>query len=609
MCGIFGYIGPRNAARTCVAGLKKLEYRGYDSAGVAGVTGLHELEAVKEVGRIANLESAVDQALPQWSAAIAHTRWATHGQVSKENAHPHFDHTRSIAIVHNGIIENHQPLRDQLSSRDVQWATQTDTEVVAELIASLYEGDMLVAVARTVSQLEGSYALAIVHRDFPDWIFLAAKDCPLAIGIGHGEVFIASDARAFGEHTQEVLFLEGGEIAAVRAQAVALYDFQLHPKSRAPHLVKALQESMSKAGYSHYMLKEIHEQPQVIRDAFAGRLVGSHHPVHLPALDQALHRLPQLRQLSMIACGTSYHAGCLGALWAEEILRLPSHAEIASEYRYRAPVVPEGTLTCAISQSGETADTLAALREAASSGSPVYGLCNVEGSTLHREATATALLGAGMEVSVASTKAFTSQLGVLALSILKLAEDRGMEESALTQMKSDLARIPEQLEQVLRQAPAIRQIAQQWASCNRFFFIGRRHLVPVALEAALKLKEIAYVDASGYAAGELKHGPIALIDSQSPTIAFCTNQQTSAKMLSNLSEIQARGGPICAVTFEDDVEWEAVAQHRIVLPACPDWLAPFTASVVCQLFAYYVALERGCEIDQPRNLAKSVTVE
>jgi glucosamine--fructose-6-phosphate aminotransferase (isomerizing) len=609
MCGIFGYIGPRDAAQTCVEGLKKLEYRGYDSAGVAGVTGYHKLEALKEVGRIANLESAVGLVRPQWSAAIAHTRWATHGQVSKENAHPHVDHTRSIAIVHNGIIENHQPLRERLSEQGVRWATQTDTEVVAELLASCYEGDMLVAVARTVSQLEGSYALAIVHRDFPDWIFLAAKDCPLAIGVGQGEIFIASDARAFGEHTQEVLFLEGGELAAVRASSVALYDFQLHPKSRSPHLVRALQESMSKAGYSHYMLKEIHEQPQVILDAMEGRLVSPNHPVHLPALDQALHGIEELKQLSFIACGTSFHAGCLGALWVEEFLRIPARAEIASEYRYRAPVVQEGTLTCAISQSGETADTLAALREAAAAGSPTFGLCNVEGSTLHREASATALLGAGMEVSVASTKAFTSQLGVLALSVIKLAECRGISGPMMAEMKRDLAMIPQQVEEVLRQAPAIREVARGWASFDRFFFIGRRHLVPVALEAALKLKEIAYVDASGYAAGELKHGPIALIDAQSPTVAFCTNRQTASKMLSNLSEIQARGGPICVVSFADDTEWDAVAQHRIVLPSCPDWLAPFTASVVCQLFAYYVALERGCEIDQPRNLAKSVTVE
>jgi glucosamine--fructose-6-phosphate aminotransferase (isomerizing) len=609
MCGIFGYVGPRDAARTCVEGLRQLEYRGYDSAGVAGVNSAQQIEAVKEVGRIQVLEQAIQQSQPLWSATIAHTRWATHGQVTRENAHPHMSRNKTLALVHNGIIENHQELRDELERCGTRFLTQTDTEVVAELIAHHDEGDILVAVARAAKKLAGSFALAIVHHQHPDWIILAAKDCPLAIGFGEQEVFIASDARAFGQYTQQVLYLEEGEIAAVGPSGISLYDFELLPKLRAPRLVKALTESMSKAGYPHYMLKEIHEQPQVIRDALDGRLVRAHQPIHLPALDQALAKTAALERITLLACGTSFHAGLVGGLWFEQIARVPASVEVASEYRYRDPLVLPHTLTVGISQSGETADTLAGIREAQSRGSPVLGICNVEGSTLHREADATALLGAGLEVSVASTKAFTSQMALLALTVLQLAEQRGTLAGQAPLWKQQLLALPAQIEQILQSAPRIQQIAQSWAHHQRFFFVGRRHLVPVALEGALKLKEIAYVDASGYAAGELKHGPIALIDRSSPTIALCANRQTASKMLSNLSEIRARGGPVFAIAFDDEHEWHTVADHVMTLPSCEDWLAPFTSAVVCQLFAYFVAAARGCEIDQPRNLAKSVTVE
>ncbi|MFZ4099450.1 MAG: glutamine--fructose-6-phosphate transaminase (isomerizing) [Chlamydiia bacterium] len=608
MCGIFGYIGARNAAKTCVAGLKRLEYRGYDSAGIAGVTGGHQIESVKEVGRIVALEAALGSEPREWSATIAHTRWATHGQVSRENAHPHFDHNHTLAIVHNGIIENHQELREQLSRTQIQCSTGTDTEVIAEWLAANYHGDPLVAVATTVRQLQGAFALAIIHRDHPDWIYVVAHDCPLAIGQGEGECFIASDARAFGEHTQSVHFLKHDEIAAVGPNGVTIYDLDLRRRHRAPQLVAALQETISRGGYAHYMLKEMHEQPQTLRDALFGRLDHPQGPILLPELEgvPSVASLPS--RLLFLGCGTAYHAGLLGSTWCEELLRIPAQAEIGSEYRYRNPLVDASMLGIAISQSGETADTLAAVKHAQELGSSIVGLCNVEASTLCRTAEPTLLLRAGPEVGVASTKAFTSQLAVALLLLFYLGQQKGASAEQIA-LQTELLHMPAHLQQILYRADEIMAVGQSLAKYSRFFFIGRQTMVPVALEGALKVKEIAYVEAQGYPAGELKHGPIALIDAQTPTIALCCHGATYGKLLSNLSEIKARGGPIVAIAFEGDPHLEELVDQVIYLPRVSDLLAPFPVTVVCQLLAYSIALARGCEIDHPRNLAKSVTVE
>jgi len=602
MCGIFGYVGHRNVADTCLEGLKRLEYRGYDSAGIAG-NSVAGIETVKVVGKVAQLEHALQQKQQRWTAAISHTRWATHGVVSVVNAHPHSDHRYRIALVHNGIIENHSQLRAMLAEHGVYPKGTTDSAVLAELIGLYDDGDMLHTLSRVIPMLEGAYAFAVVCFDQPHCIYGVAHQAPLALGEGIGECFLASDAHSFGEHTQQVLFLQNREIGVIRPEGIELYDATLMPLSRAPHLLRSLQESISKGGMPHYFLKEVHEQPHALRECLSGR--AAEHSACM------IGRGGAADSFLVLGCGSSYHAGCLAAIWAEQLLRVPARAEVASEFRYRNPVVSSDALVVAISQSGETADTLAAARLVQQRGGRVLGLCNVEESALHREADSASLLQAGVEISVASSKAHVCQLAWLMSWILHLAEQHGVATAdELVLQKQALARLPDDVNQCLDLLAQIRELADDYARCRRFFFLGRRYGVPAAMEAALKLKELAYVEAVGYPAGELKHGSIALIDADTPTIALCSNDETLPKMLSNISEVRARGGPVIAIVDREIEAKVAVeADITIAIPHTTSMLEPVLHIVVCQMFAYFSALARGCEIDQPRNLAKSVTVE
>lgn len=603
MCGIFGYVGYRNIAETCLAGLKRLEYRGYDSAGIAG-SGCEGIDTIKVVGNVEQLEHALRHQQKHWSAAISHTRWATHGLVNTINAHPHVDHKQRIALVHNGIIENHAQLRALLAEHRIVAQGTTDSAVLAELIGLYDDGDILCTLSRVIPMLEGAYAFALLHLDQPECIYGVAHQAPLALGEGLGECFIASDAHAFGAHTQQVLFLQNREIGVIRPQGVELYDAALRPLSRAPHLLRSLQESISKGGMPHYFLKEVHEQPHALRECLHDRK----NEYEAQLVDD---RIRSADSLLVLGCGSSYHAGCLAAIWAEQLLRVPARAEIASEFRYRNPVIKSDALVVAISQSGETADTLAAARLVQQLDGRVIGLCNVEASSLYREADSASLLRAGVEVSVASSKAHVCQLAWLFSWILHLAEARSAApQQELLQQRQALDRLATDVNTCLDLVPQIRALANQYARCSRFFFLGRRYGVPAAMEAALKLKELAYVEAVGYPAGELKHGSIALIDANTPTIALCSNDDTLPKMLSNISEVRARGGPVIAVVDQELVERVAAeADVTIAIPHTSSMLEPVLHVVVAQIFAYFSALARGCEIDQPRNLAKSVTVE
>lgn len=586
MCGIFGYIGPKDPLQECMLALEQLEYRGYDSTGIAGIAG-GKIHFCKEMGKLANLKQKIR--LAPLEVAIGHTRWATHGKVSTPNAHPHLDEQASMAIVHNGIIENYASLREGLQQSGIRFRSETDTEVVAQLISQNYQGDLVEAVQKTIPLLKGQFAIALIHKNHPDHIVAFARDCPLSIGYNdkQTESIVSSDPNAFLGATLNVLFLKNDEVAKVQKGKIEIFDRNRKPVSKKSERLVGHSTPPSKEGYEHFMLKEIFEQPSTIQKAFWDQIQFESIP---PEIKKA-------RSVWFIGCGTSSHAGAIGALLLEDIAKIPAHCEIASEARYR--IIPPGTLVVAISQSGETADTLSAVREIRARGHKVFGLCNVHNSTLTRETDGCFFLNAGPEVSVCSTKAFTSQIAVLYLFALYMAG----------QASDEIKKIPKQVEQVLKQAPEIAQIAKKYSRYNNFFFMGRRYMFPTCLEAALKLKEISYVNANGYPAGELKHGPIALIDTQFPVIAFCANEETQEKILSNLQEVKARGAPVLALAPQTLKAVAPIADDVIWLPPAPDELAPFASSVAGQLLAYYIAKERGCDIDQPRNLAKSVTVE
>jgi len=604
MCGIFGYVGPQEGAALCIAGLQRLEYRGYDSAGIAGLKD-GQLHHIKEEGKVAALEEQLGDL--ELDVAIAHTRWATHGQPSKLNAHPHLDSSGDLALVHNGIIENHEQLRSRLT--DVEFRSETDTEVIAQLIGSLYQGSLLEAVQEAVDQLTGSWALAVVHKDHPGEIVVAANESPLAIGVGSGECFVASDTHAFVVHTRNVLYLERGEVAVVRAGGFELYDERAAQVARETQELSASAEEASKGEFSHYMLKEIFEQPQTIRNALLARYIEDQGSASLDGLTLSLEDLLKVRRILILACGTSYHAGLVASYMIEEMARVPVQVEISSEFRYKNPIIEEDTLVIAISQSGETADTIAAMREVQAKGAQVIAICNVHGSTVTREADCTLYLRAGQEIGVASTKAFTSQLAVLSLFSLYMARMRHMDKQEGKRFLQALRTLPEQVESILQRSDRIEKAARKYAKYENFFFLGRHYMFPTCLEGALKLKEISYINANGYPAGEMKHGPIALISPECPTVACCANQLTSEKLLSNLEEVAARRGPILAIVEEGDRQFHGVADDVIEVPSTIDELACIPTTIVTQLFAFFVADTLGCEIDQPRNLAKSVTVE
>lgn len=592
MCGIFGYIGFEDPLKACILGLEQLEYRGYDSSGIAGIVD-GQIAICKEVGKLSKLKEKLT--LKRLEIAIGHTRWATHGKVNTVNAHPHEDFQQSIALVHNGIIENYDFLRDELQREGVRFVSETDTEVLTNLISKHYRGDLLEAVQHALFKIKGHFAFALLHKNHPGQIIATARDCPLSIGTNDAktESILSSDPNAFLGKKLDIIFLKGDEIAKIEKGSVAVFDRNLHAIVKKTERLDVNGAAPSKEGFEHFMLKEIYEQPSTIQKAYLGRFEEDQ--VQFEGLPQEFR---DAKQVYFIGSGTSAHAGAIGSLFLEELAGIPAHYEIASEAKYR--ILPKNTLVIAISQSGETADTISAVREVKAKGFKVLGICNVKNSTLTRETDGCIFLKAGPEISVCSTKAFTSQITVLYLFALFLAGKGNLDE---------LKKIPKHIEEVLEQAPRIQHIAKKYSHFDDFFFMGRRYMFPTCMESALKLKEISYVNANGYAAGELKHGPIALIDANFPVIAFCANHQTEEKIVSNLQEVKARGAPILALAPAHLKGISKIADDVIWLPETTDPLSPFASTVAGQLFAYYIAKERGCDIDQPRNLAKSVTVE
>jgi len=616
MCGIFGYIGPDNSAVICLEGLKKLEYRGYDSAGLVGISE-GQLHFWKEIGKIKALEKAWTEKPAKLSLAIAHTRWATHGRPSRENAHPHFDQHLRIAVVHNGIIENHRALRQMLESYHIEFKSDTDTEVVAQLIGHFYQGDIIDATQQALSLMQGFWGIAVIHKDHPDKIIAASRENPLAVAFKptSGEAFLSSDPNAFHSSDLDVLFLRNDELAVIQADKVEVFDHARTQITKTPEKLGLENYIRSKGSFEHFMLKEIFEQPQTLEQALHNRFIEDFGTVEFENFNLSPQDLQAVRRILILGCGTSWHAGCIGSFLFEEKARIPTQAEIASEFRYKNPIVSENTLVIAISQSGETLDTIAAIREVKQKGSKVLAICNVRNSTLVREADATVFLRAGPEISVCSTKAFTSQLTILSMLALLMGRQRHLSKEEGQSFLNELHQLPALVEQVLALHPLIEAVAQRYSSYNHFFFLGRHCMYPASLEAALKLKEISYLNATGCAAGEMKHGPIALIDSEFPVIGLCGNRKTLDKIISNLTEVKARGAPVLAFAFapafneEGTPDIESVADDTIYLPPCSDELAPIPFSVALQLFAYNIAKRRGTEIDHPRNLAKSVTVE
>ncbi len=607
MCGIYGYIGHRNGVKIALDGLRRLEYRGYDSAGLAGVSEGSKLQVFKEVGKIAALEGSTSHFSSP--TVIAHTRWATHGKVTRENAHPQLDMKGEVAVVLNGIVENYQTLRESLQKEGVVFLSETDAEVIPHLIARAYEGDLLRAVQQALLLLQGAYALAVVHKNHPHELVAAANGCPLVLGYGANEAFLSSDPNALIHHTREVIYLNDGEIAQIKPEEIELFDASMAQISKKTEQLLHQVEEVHKGEFEHFTLKEIFEQPQTIKNAMLSRFFEEYGTVALEGLDIAVHELLTVRRILIIACGTSWHAGFVAEYMLEDLARIPTQCEISSEFRYKNPIVPEDTFVIAISQSGETADTVAAVRELKAKGARVLAICNIHGSTLAREADSCLFLRAGPEIGVCSTKAFTGQLVILSLFTLFMARMRHMSKTEGQHFLQALQRLPDQVQEILDTATSIQAVAKQYCHYDHFFFLGRRYMYPTALEGALKLKEISYVNANGYPAGEMKHGPIALINELCPTVALCSDKITYDKLVSNLMEVKARHGKVLAIASLGSQGLTSVVDDIIWIPDTLDELSPILASVACQLFAYFVAKERGAEIDTPRNLAKSVTVE
>jgi len=610
MCGIVGYVGHRDAMSVILPGLRRLEYRGYDSAGIATAAG-GRLDVRKKTGKIAALEMAVATDPPRGTLGIGHTRWATHGRPSDANAHPHIDCVGQLAVVHNGIIENYRDLRKTMAAERHRFRSQTDTEVIAHLIER-HQGEGLVdAVSRAARELDGAYAIACIAADAPNTLVaLRRGSSPLVIGFGRDEMFIASDVPALLGCTREILVLEEDEIAILTPEGLTLRSLDGVPVRRHPTTVPWDEEAAEKSGYPHFMLKEIFEQPEAARRTMCERVDPEEPDVRIPELGLKDRDLAGLSRLCFVACGTSWHAALVGKYLVEAFARLPVEVDIASEFRYRRPVVDGRVLTVPISQSGETADTLAALREARDHGSRTVAICNVVGSSLAREADGVVYTRAGIEIGVASTKAFTAQLVAVTLMALKLGLARNMmDPTFVRQTVKAMCELPELLSIVLDQSDAIRRVAARFAECDHFLYLGRGLNFPLALEGALKLKEISYIHAEGYPAGEMKHGPIALVDSRMPVVAIAPRGATYDKMASNIEEIKARDGVVIAVATAGDDEIHAKADVVISVPATLEWLQPVLNAVPLQLLAYHAGVLRGCDVDQPRNLAKSVTVE
>ena len=610
MCGIVGFVGNRSCLPILIEGLKRLEYRGYDSAGVA-IQQNGRLRVVKAAGKIRELETLLETQALEGTSGIAHTRWATHGEPNDRNAHPHTDSNGRIALVHNGIIENYSVLKAALEAEGHRFTTETDTEVLAHLIEKYVRLDLSLeqAVGRALADVDGTYGIAVMSADEPGIVIGARKGSPLVVGIGDGEYFLASDVAPIVEHTRQVVYLDDGEMAVLTRDGFHTATIGQVPVDKAVHEVEWDLAQIEKGGFDHFMLKEIFEQPDSVRNGLRGRLNTVEGLARLGGLNMTADEMRDIRRLIILACGTSWHAGLVGEYMIEEHARIPVEVEYASEFRYRNPVLEDGTTVLVISQSGETADTLAAMREAQRKGARSLGIVNVVGSTVARESDGGVYIHAGPEIGVASTKAFTSQLTVLALLTLALGRQREMSRESGIELATELARIPEKIEEILRRSAAVRAIAEQYKHHNNFIYLGRGSNFPVALEGALKLKEITYIHAEGYPAAEMKHGPIALIDDHMPVVFICTRDSAYEKVMSNMSEVRARRGRIIAIATEGDREVAARADHVIYVPRTLSMLQPMLSVVPLQLLAYHVAVLRGCDVDQPRNLAKSVTVE
>jgi glucosamine--fructose-6-phosphate aminotransferase (isomerizing) len=610
MCGIIGYIGRSDKiGDILLEGLKRLEYRGYDSAGIAIVRD-GELITEKMPGKIKELEDLVEGWDLTGSNGIAHTRWATHGEPNKVNAHPHYDSGMRIALVHNGIIENYQTLKKSLLAEGHQFRSDTDTEVLAHLIERFYSGDDLeYAVQKALELVEGTYGILVISADEPDKLVAARNGSPVVFGVGDDEYVIASDVAALLKHTRQVIYLEDQQMVVATKNHFVTMTVQNEYVEHEIQQVDWDLEQIEKGGFDHFMLKEIFEQPETIRNAMRGRLLMDTGMARLGGLNMMEEELRSVRRMVILGCGTSWHAGLLGEYMIEEKVRIPVEVEYASEFRYRNPVLEEGTLVFAISQSGETVDTLAALREAKNRGIRCMGIVNVVGSTIARESNAGVYIHAGPEIGVASTKAFTSQITVLALLALMFGRRRNISQSEGQEIIKALKELPGQIEHILGSNEKIREISQQYHRLDNFLYLGRGPNYPVALEGALKLKEISYVHAEGYPAAEMKHGPIALIDENMPVVIICPRDSAYQKIMGNINEVKARKGKVIAITTEGNEEIIKMADHVIFIPKTLDFLYPILAVIPLQLMAYHIAVLRGCHVDQPRNLAKSVTVE
>jgi len=608
MCGIVGYTGPRRAGPILLEGLKRLEYRGYDSAGIAVGTGKGSFISVRKVGKIQVLREATPKDIPgTWG--IGHTRWATHGGVTEANAHPQFDASGKIAVTHNGIIENYRSLREMLSKEGVVFSSETDTEVIPNLIAKYYEGDLEAAVKAALRHLQGTYGIAVIHADEPGRIVGARNGSPLAVGVGEGEMLLGSDVMAFISSTKRVVYLNDGEVVTIDASDFRITDRTDSQINRKADAITWELGAIEKNGFPCFMEKEIFEQPESISRAISGRMDQDNATAKLGGLNMERSQLRAVSRVCMIAAGTSWHASLVGAQLLESVARIPATAELASELRYRNPVVEPGSLWFAVSQSGETIDTLFAMREIQRKGAKVLGICNVVGSTIPRESDGGVYVHSGPEIAVASTKAFTSQLAAFYLFTLNMARMRDLGRTEGEKFLTALASVPDRVRTTLEQRDHIQAIAKKYFRCRDFLFLGRGLLYPIALEGALKLKEISYIHAEGYAAGEIKHGPIALVSGDVPSVFLVPDDGMREKVISNIKEIKARGGPVIAVGVEGDNELESLVDDFVPVPRMDSRFYPFTMVVPLQLFAYFCALELGRDVDQPRNLAKSVTVE
>ncbi len=614
MCGIIGYVGSRKAEPILLEGLRRLEYRGYDSAGMATVAN-GTLHVRKRAGRIAELAALLAEEPLPGSHGISHTRWATHGGATDDNAHPHLgglgDQSGALAVVHNGVIENYAVLRRQLRDEGFVFQSETDTEVIAHLIASELNGDLVEAVRKALMRLKGTYGLAVISSKHPDLIVGARLGSPLVVGVGEEESFLASDPNALLGHTEKVVYLSDHQLCVLTPDSWEIQDLKQNgaPVEARVHQIDWDPGDADRGAFEHHMLKEIHEQPETLRNAMRGRLDDTDASAHFGGLNLTARQLRRVERVILTACGTSYHAAMVGEYLFEELARIPVEVEYASEFRYRNPPIDRNTIVLAITQSGETADTLAAVRESKRKGHPTLSICNVVGSTIAREADGGVYLHAGPEIGVASTKAFTSQVTVLTMLALYLGRMRHLSSIQGAKIIDELQAMPDIVRRTLECGERVREVAERYQQVSNFLYLGRQFLYPVALEGALKLKEISYIHAEGYPAAEMKHGPIALVDEFTPSVFLMPRGAVFDKVMSNLEEIKARGGPVIAIACEGDQEVADKADDVIYVPEAPEYLQPLVAVVPLQLLAYHIALLRGCDVDKPRNLAKSVTVE